>query len=658
MALSELVKNSYDADAENVRVEFVETPSRQIRITDDGHGMALGEIEKGWLVLGTPLKRAMKKSKLKKRQLVGSMGIGRLAAFSISESISLSTSSGNGELHSLDMALGTISTAESLLDATVRVRTVTPLPHIPRGTTIILNDPKWWPDEPEERQLRQKLTALCGPEITKDFKITLTIRGKDYPLEPEKDLPKAPIVVVASVKKSGYAHATIRANRALYLGEESVKRDGWEFDSDEEFNHIREVSMRASWYPIGERPSVQYWKLAVREEVDDAIGVKVYRDGLRVLPYGEPGFDWLELEKTYVARGATGRNPRPGSVVGWMFCSLEKNPGLQDTANREGLIDGPATRELKKFGKWVFEKVSEVRRELEPVIARTRERKVDDLNVLKTMIGNLKRTLAERKDMVFDLEQLDKLLEAYQSQTELASLYRDRLTSGALVSVVMHDIGVALKPTRSLVSHALKTKCESKEHDEVLHIVDDLVPRIVSAYDLLRGSGRSGEYRATSFEIKKVVEGIVEKMTLVFSARRTEIVCKCEDTTVKMRGADLWAVVVNLLVNAATSSEFAHARHRQFPANRKISLTLKSEGNDLVVECEDNGPGLPDKPEGWIWIPYNSTRSGGGSGLGLYIVADIVDWYGGHYSAGEAKRYTSGSLFRIKFPEVVLDAGQ
>ena len=74
-----------------------------------------------------------------------------------------------------------------------------------------------------------------------------------------------------------------------------------------------------------------------------------------------------------------------------------------------------------------------------------------------------------------------------------------------------------------------------------------------------------------------------------------------------------------------------------------------------MIECEDNGPGLPDKPEGWIWKPFTTTRTKGGSGLGLYIVSDAVIWYGGSKSASKAEIFESGSKFRIVIPEVVLD---
>ncbi len=60
-ALFELVKNAYDANAENVTVEFIDinplTPNSKIIIKDDGIGMQFSDIKNKWMVIGTSSKR-------------------------------------------------------------------------------------------------------------------------------------------------------------------------------------------------------------------------------------------------------------------------------------------------------------------------------------------------------------------------------------------------------------------------------------------------------------------------------------------------------------------------------------------------------------------------------------------------------------------------
>lgn len=81
-ALAELMKNSYDADAEILRVEFITKDIKVpcVVICDNGCGMNQDDIEDKWLVLGTDSKRKVKDKKSPSgRTLMGEKGIGRLA---------------------------------------------------------------------------------------------------------------------------------------------------------------------------------------------------------------------------------------------------------------------------------------------------------------------------------------------------------------------------------------------------------------------------------------------------------------------------------------------------------------------------------------------------------------------------------------------------
>lgn len=77
IALAELIKNSYDADATRVVVDFKDAA---ITVTDDGHGMSEEDFVKRWMRVGTTKKQAERVSPLLGRPLTGSKGVGRLAA--------------------------------------------------------------------------------------------------------------------------------------------------------------------------------------------------------------------------------------------------------------------------------------------------------------------------------------------------------------------------------------------------------------------------------------------------------------------------------------------------------------------------------------------------------------------------------------------------
>ncbi len=77
IALAELIKNAYDADAINCDIQI---DGDGITITDDGHGMSEREFLDHWMRIGTTHKVQQEQSRLLRRALTGSKGIGRLSA--------------------------------------------------------------------------------------------------------------------------------------------------------------------------------------------------------------------------------------------------------------------------------------------------------------------------------------------------------------------------------------------------------------------------------------------------------------------------------------------------------------------------------------------------------------------------------------------------
>ncbi len=77
IALAELIKNAYDADAIRCDIRFDEDG---ITISDDGHGMSKREFLDHWMRIGTTHKVEQENSRLLSRVLTGSKGIGRLSA--------------------------------------------------------------------------------------------------------------------------------------------------------------------------------------------------------------------------------------------------------------------------------------------------------------------------------------------------------------------------------------------------------------------------------------------------------------------------------------------------------------------------------------------------------------------------------------------------
>src|SRR6266404_7037791 len=98
LAVFELVKNGYDADATNVRVEVNTSSARDqsIVVEDSGTGMTLDDITGKWLELATDSRRKDRTLRTTRfhRLPLGEKGVGRIAPFNLGRFVNLTTRAG------------------------------------------------------------------------------------------------------------------------------------------------------------------------------------------------------------------------------------------------------------------------------------------------------------------------------------------------------------------------------------------------------------------------------------------------------------------------------------------------------------------------------------------------------------------------------------
>lgn len=68
----------------------------------------------------------------------------------------------------------------------------------------------------------------------------------------------------------------------------------------------------------------------------------------------------------------------------------------------------------------------------------------------------------------------------------------------------------------------------------------------------------------------------------------------------------------------------------------------------LVIEAEDDGPGLPPKARDNLFRPFAGSARPGGTGLGLAIAREVMRAHGGDVALEESS--ASGTIFRLSFP--------
>ncbi|ENM5833358.1 ATP-binding protein [Vibrio metoecus] len=377
VAMSELIKNGYDADAEDVHVDFHirDKAISTIVLKDDGNGMDASTIYEHWLKIGTDFKNGVELSATKQRVLTGAKGLGRLGLDRLSKKVVLYTKKKGSEKviqlvvdwRKYEGSNASISEIkhdiyEHDLPLKGKYGEIFSLPE-QSGTYMVLIGLKdlWSPDFIED--LKQELRLLISPyRKSNDFSIMLhrTVNGVKYDsetIDTQELLKAASWEVKAKVDASNRVQLTLKNN---FTGEEikqaptpwknwiSRQGDAPKFGPLEfEFHYMVQKKEFLSKVDM----TVRNW----RKFMELNRGVRIYRDDFRVRPYGEPSGkgDWLDLGYRKASSPAGikqgGWRIGPSQIIGAVSISKTTNAILNDQANREGIVENEAYLQLRTF---------------------------------------------------------------------------------------------------------------------------------------------------------------------------------------------------------------------------------------------------------------------------------------------------------------------
>ena len=392
IALAELVKNAYDADATHCEIVFAED---EIEVRDNGHGMTFEEFRDFWMRIGTTNKLQQRLSRIYGRPLTGSKGIGRLAVQFLGRKLRIVTTSKVGRAQCVaaevdwDEAIdaGELTRAEARYD-------LSDAPTVyangsRTGTTIILQQLNHsWTDDPERhrspiRDLAREVWMLQPPfadalnatDAGSDlFRIDLL--SVDEGMEATFRSQLASVLEVWDAKVEG----RIRDGRRSKLCAITVTfRDGDQYEvatpvSDDLIDHC-DFEIRI-FKLYGKQPG-QISVGDARLYFKDFGGVHVYDGGFR-LPYYGIEQDWLEIQLDHSRRHSVSKllpkelvvplamhdlptNERIFGVVSINTArelqratkdAQDRDQFLKINVGRDRLVDNIAYRELKRVVRW------------------------------------------------------------------------------------------------------------------------------------------------------------------------------------------------------------------------------------------------------------------------------------------------------------------
>jgi signal transduction histidine kinase len=655
LAVFELVKNAYDADATVVDVTLdLMGKIPRITVVDNGTGMSLDTIEKAWLEVGTDSKRSILgrgRTQLG-RAPFGEKGVGRLAVQKLGIELTLSTKCAGYDECTFSIDWNKLISSSRYLGEGLNVQIDEHKQ--PRyftngsGTRIEICElyNKEW-SRREVRDLYRLVSSLSNPfEATESFRVNLFVPGREKELA---DLPSLQQMLESavwefdfSIDRNGLFSWTYAFTPPKFKGLIARKTSGTEKlqllnADDDEINTEGGLPKKAddgiflkSTDLIGIGPIVgKIYAFHKRDEIlkasgapqqikkwlDNQTGVRVYRDNIRVFNYGEPGDDWLGLDARRINR-PTGKLGSQ-SVIAQVALDLRKSIKLKEKTNREGFDENLTFRLFRRIVLSVFDRFQ-------------REHGSDRSSIDIALKGEDSSTPTIQKA----LQQLEGLGRQHNIQDEVKPILNSIQNELKTFSDVMVASGLA-GMNLALVFH------------EVVHCIDRVQVSLQATADPVEIRREVDYLRKLLDTFKPLLqrdparkvqaEDIVERATEMHSERfrRHNVVLsnwaadpqKKHSFSESLPRGLLVAALSNVIDNAIYWTRFRKERDERTTACGVLVLTHWDETSGGIIAVVDNGPGFQIS-ESQFGRPFVSTRAGG-MGLGLFYCKTVMESIGG-----------------------------
>lgn len=680
VAITELVKNSYDAGScivditfdgdvkekeiirggrtsRSVKTKYIEKSGASITVYDEGEGMDFQTVENAWMEPATNFKKKQQNSN-PNRKFSGEKGIGRFASAKLSRKLELVTRKSGQEEIVVYFDWNAFSDEDSYLDDVKVNWEIREPKEIKTSGTILrligLND-EW--DESKIGELRIALSRLLNPIApAEDFLISInlpegfegkysgiierpeTLNRPNYSIKGRVAADGKPIDFVFYSKKGGkeekllFNESLFTKNKHYSAGAFSFEFKIWDRDNEALKNLADETNSIVR---------------NVKKDLDDLCGISIYRDNIRVLPYGNQNNDWVRLDLRRV------NNPTlrlsNNQIVGYVSIGLTTNPELKDQSNREGIVESEAFEDLKEYIKLILNEV-EQRRYKERPRENDYAQNGPNGNVFEHFsLASIKQEITEKKpssEQVLDLitQKESEIQEAILKVQEIISRYRRLSTLGLLIDPILHDGGNLLNKIElkavNIVKEAQKADCDLSKVADKANEIKSLKNEFASLYKRIEPFG--GRKRGRPQTI--VVEDIVRDQFMICKEELEENGIKYDvsktEHKVTIDVSELAIVLMNLIQNAIYWLSTVST-------SREISIDVADTIDGLEIIVSDSGPGVAPGDEEIIFQPYYSTKPNG-IGLGLTIVGEIMAEYEGELSLFKSG-LLGGASFRLLF---------
>jgi signal transduction histidine kinase len=390
-----------------------------------------------------------------------------------------------------------------------------------------------------------------------------------------------------------------------------------------------------------------------RADLDSVAGVSVYRDGFRVLPFGERDDDWLRLDLRRVQNPTLALSNN--QIIGQVFIGADENDQLRDQSNREGLLEGLAYEDMRKLVVGALS-IIETRR------YRARRPATTDDPGRSSLFGKfdfveireaVDRSHPSSTRLIGLLDEKSRELKAnFEEVQQTLSRYSRLATLGTLVDRVIHDGRTIITQIQSKSRFArrdlekLSVPCEERVQIArgALSLAEDQATRIDALFGQIEPFGGRRRGRPRKIDVTSLLQRAVQLFEIEAEEKGISLQVAGDSFEVSLDESEALTVLTNLVSNAIYwTSTVAKG------SARKVTVgAFKNDDGSVALVVNDSGPGVPEALRETIFDPYFSSKSGG-VGLGLSIAGNITtDIYGGELILSD-RGPSAGATFEAVF---------
>ena len=221
----------------------------------------------------------------------------------------------------------------------------------------------------------------------------------------------------------------------------------------------------------------------------------------------------------------------------------------------------------------------------------------------------------------------------------------EKLSSlGRMIAGVAHELN---NPLTSVIGYAqlLHTMPPGEKFSARLDTIRKEAERCRRIVQNLLRFARTHTPERRPFSLNEIVENMAQLLAYPVRSSGCTVVLDLDRAVPSVVGDahEIEQAVVNLVTNAQQAMTAAET-----PGVITLRTSCGSEGQ-VVLEVEDEGPGIAEPARSLIFDPFFTTKPvGQGSGLGLWLVYNAVSAHGGSIRAESSP--TGGARFRLEFP--------